>query len=366
MISLGVAQPPRAERRSTLAYSDQGILRSILEAAGGSVRATADATAALEAAAACWQHALEATAVAPSTARTAALTPALLGLVGRELVRRGEFVGMLDVDGARVAVLPAGHWTVRGGVRPSSWRYELEIYGPDGSESWTVPAAGVLHLRYSVQVGRPERGLAPLTWAGSTASLAGNLEQRQSEETGAAVGSVLPVPRDGTGDDPDADGDNDTDPLAKLRADLAGMKGRPMLVESAGSWASAEGLPASQRHADIWRQMRIGGEVPDSHVTLRTEVTRAVLAACGVPAEIIMGADASAAREAWRRFAFGTVAPALRCVESECRDKLGEPGLTLDPSALAAADLVSRSRAVSSLTTAGIEVERALQIAGLT
>ena len=221
-----------------------------------------------------------------------------------------------------------------------------------------------IDIRYSVQVGRPERGLSPLTWASRTASLAGNLEQRQSEETGSPVGSVLPVPADGAKDDPQGDVEMD-DPLTRLRADLAGMKGRPMLVESSGSWANASGLPAGSRQTDIWQPTRIGGEVPESHVGFREQVTRGIAAACGVPAELLLGSDATAAREAWRRFVFGVIAPSLRVLESETRIKLGTPGLTLDPSALAATDLVSRTRAVGSLVTAKVPVEKALKIAGL-
>ena len=70
-----------------------------------------------------------------------------------------------------------------------------------------------MHIRYAVDPARPWLGISPLGWARATGKLAANLEQRLGEESGAPVGSILPVPADG-GDDPEAD------PLAGLRADL--------------------------------------------------------------------------------------------------------------------------------------------------
>ena len=50
----------------------------------------ADAIAAADVAAGQWSRAFASAVVAPATAATAALTPDVLALIGRELLRRGE------------------------------------------------------------------------------------------------------------------------------------------------------------------------------------------------------------------------------------------------------------------------------------
>ena len=64
-----------------------------------------------------------------------------------------------------------------------------------------------------------------LRWARSTGTLAANLETRLGEEAGGPVGHVIPVPHDG------GDGAGD-DRLGMLKADIAAVRGRPILAET--------------------------------------------------------------------------------------------------------------------------------------
>ena len=132
------------------------VTRALIEAAAGTATADASATAALEAAAGCYARAFSVASVTPTTTTTHALTPGCLALIGRDLIRRGESVHLVDVagDGA-VRLVPAGSWDVRGGWRMADWWYRLDLFGPTGNVTRLVPAAAVLHCKYSVDPARP-------------------------------------------------------------------------------------------------------------------------------------------------------------------------------------------------------------------
>ena len=95
-----------------------------------------------------------------------------------------------------------------------------------------------------------------------------------------------------------------------------------------------------------WRQSRIGAEPPDVLRALRSEVGMAVCAATCVPPSLIADdSDGTAQREAWRRFAHGSVAPLGRIVAAELADKLDVLGFAFDFSSLYASDVVGRASA---------------------
>ena len=109
------------------------------------------------------------------------------------------------------------------------------------------------------------------------------------------------------------------------------------------------------------------GPAPTSGtVDVRRSAAVEVAAALGIPPPLI---DAQAAgqgqREAYRRFALLTIAPALRIAAAEIAAKLERPGLRLDTHALGAIDLISRARAVQVLVAAGFETEAAASAAGV-
>ena len=73
-----------------------------------------------------------------------------------------------------------------------------------------------------------------------------------------------------------------------------------------------------------------------------------VLAACGVPPELVSGGDGTSLREAYRRLLHATIAPLGRIVERELRDKVN-PGISLSFDSLFAADIQGRAWAWRSL-----------------
>ena len=351
------AAPPLTERRSSYTSA---VLDALLAGVAGNV-ATPAATAALEACAALFSHAFASAAVTPDTPATRAVTPDLLALISRDLIRRGESLHDIVVDAAGVRLIAAGGWDVRGGVTEPEWMYRLDRYGPSGSLSFIRPSAAVLHFRYAVDPARPWRGVAPLAWARETGKLAGSLESRIGEEMTGPVGTLLPVPGAALpGDEPATDAD---DPLAELRTAIRDLKGKAMLVETTAA-GFGEGPDAAPRHD--WRPQRVGPSVPESAIALRRDVAVTVAAACGVPPPLIAErAEGSGQREAWRRFLHGAVQPLARQVETELRRKLEVPDLALSFDSLFASDLAGRARAFQSMVNGGLDIAAAAGLAGL-
>ena len=183
---------PEREVRESQPFTDS-VVAAILAEAAGSATASPAATGALEAAANVYARAFAAARVTGSEA----ITPACLALLGRNLIRRGEDLHVIDVRRGRVRLIPVGSWDVRGGWDESGWWYRTDLFGPSGNVTRLVPSDSVLHFRYAVDSARPWHGIAPLAWAASTGALAARLELRLAEEAGFPVGAVIPVPEDG-------------------------------------------------------------------------------------------------------------------------------------------------------------------------
>ena len=250
-------------------------------------------------------------------------------------------------------------WDVRGRFDPVTWRYRVDLFGPSGNVTRHLPAAAVIHAKYSVDPARPWFGVGPMSWARLTGKLHSSVEDALADEAGGTRGHVLPVPAG-----PDADGGDDgtDDPNAALRADIEALRGRTVMVETtAAGWG--EGMNAAPR-AD-WKPSRIGANPPASMATLRTDSAQAVLAACGCSADLFMPGDAAGQRESWRRFLHGSVQPLDDLVAAELAVKLDVPGLRLNFDRLFASDLSGRARAFGSLVQGGIDTDRAAALAGL-
>ena len=282
----------------------------------------------------------------------AALTPAV---VARNLIRGGEDFHRIYVPGGHIVLEPCGFAYAHGnGPDPMTWVYNATLYGPTDSRHEWVPAASMLHCRYSVDSSRPWFGQGPLHWAHRTGTLAGALESRLGEEAGGPVGHVIPVPQDG-------DDDSDDDPLAQFKADMSNARGRTLLAETtAAGWG--EGRMAAPL-ADF-KPQRYGANPPATLPSLRTEAGMSVLSACGVPVSLVTDADGTSQREAWRRFVMGSVEPLLAIDGEEIERKL-DTRVTFDLSRLWAHDLAGRAAAFQKLVAGGVAVNEALVTAGL-
>lgn len=336
----------RAEARG---YSDT-LTELLVARAGGREEPTGQAhlTAAVEAAAGMWARAFASADVSPAVD---ALTPGLLAHVGRCLIVPGECVYLIEVRNGSLRLIPSGTWEILGKTPdPDAWTYKLHLEGPDGSQVVTRPAASVLHVRYSWDASRPWQGVGPLTRAGLSADLLSSLETRLQQEAGAPSAYVVPSPVGGQATSTET-----------LRSDLKAAKGGVVMAETmAGGYGDAAGAPQQD-----WGQRRIGASPPDVLRSLRSDVGRGIVAACGVPEALILEADGTAQREAWRRFVHGAVIPVSRIVATEFRDKLDAEGLAFDFGGLYASDVVGRAGAFARMVQGGMDADRAAALSGL-
>ena len=343
------------EKREAQPFTE-AIQRAIFEQASGSTSGDPKALGALEVCAGLWARAFASAQVEPQNRITEGLTPSCLALIGRELCRRGEALLKIHVtpDGL-VKLFPAGSWDVRGGYDPETWMYRIDLFGASLHRTEYIPGPGLIHARYAVDPANPWLGLSPLQYARDTGRLASNLEQRLAEEAGAPVGALIPIPQDG------GDSEDDEDPLYMLKKDIRNAKGRTLLVETTNAgWGEGRGAaPQTDLKAN-----RFGAAPPNVLKDLREGAEITVYSACGVPPDLAELSQGTAAREAWRRFLHGTIAPVGRIVAEELSRKFEIP-IQLKFDELMASDISGRARAFQSLVGGGMEIERAAALAGL-
>ena len=347
----------RPETRSSSSYTDLALLAAVQSAEGTSLIGDVRLTGALEAVCRLYQAVIAVAEVQGPPWLARALSSTWRAQAVRAMLRSGEHLDVIEAaaGGGGVELVPAAAWTILGGPRPSSWSYLTTLDGPSGTLTRQVEADSVLHMRWSVERGRPWVGVGPLQAARSTGQLAGGLETRQSEEASAPVGMIIPMQR-ADGDDPASD----DDPLKLLRNDIATSRGRTLLPET----QMGSGDPAQRPHGD-WKSVRFGGSIPEQHIDLRTKVGMSVASACGVPVALVEAlATGIGQREAWRRFTLSSAAAAWTIVADEVEGKMGvRPELDLSPAY--GSDLTGRAAAVQKLVAAGVPVDQALVKAGL-
>lgn len=150
-------------------YTEQVMAEAEARAIGN--KTDAGALAVAEACVGLWERCLASATVEPPGNRLAALTPALLALVGRSLAVTGNLVCRISVQGTRVTLTPASTWDAFGDADPETWTYRLDLAGPSSTKSVVLSGAAALHFRTGTDSFQPWRGVSPLRRATSTAGL---------------------------------------------------------------------------------------------------------------------------------------------------------------------------------------------------
>ena len=347
---------PKAEHRQAAPYTD-AIVAAIAAAASGKTIATADATAALESAAGLVGRVLAGAKVEGPPMLTKALSPDMMQLTGRELLRRGECVFIIDAMPDGIMLTPGGSWDIAGDADPRSWVYRVDSFGPSGNTTRTVPAEQTLHFRHMTEPSRPWAGLSPLAVARLTGRLHAETEQALADESAGPRGTLIAVPPF----ERDAEDDTAPDATANLRTAIAGLKGKAAILE-AGAWGRDE----SDRPRQDFTPKRLGADFPESMASLRSDTASAILSACGIPPALFeAGADGTSQRESIRRAYASLIQPTARKIEQELSYKLDAP-ITLKFEAAAWADYVGRSTIATKLAAIeGISPDLAMALAGL-
>ena len=341
------ATPNPAPSQPSGSYTNDVLNFLSASASGTSLRGTA---AAIEICAGVWQRGMATAEVSPRNGRTSALTPSILGYIGRYLLRYGEVLFEVGVGQRGITLTPAQHWTVTGGIDPTTWMYEATFQSPSTSVTRTLPAGRVLHLMYSQSHHAPWRGIGPLSEAGLTQELVAQIETALAQEAGTPRGYNFPVP--------------DVGQAGRLTTELRGSKGALNLVPSVASDASW-GAGMESKPADDWVAKRFGFSPPLPMVELRSRVELSILAACGVPTTVMSTSDGTAKKEDFRRFLTLTMVPIGKQIAQQIGDALDVDGLAFDFNDLGAADIAAKGRVFGQLVSNGVSIADAAEVAGL-
>ena len=331
----------RAEVRES--YTDAVIARVMASASAAS---DGSALAAIETAARWWGSGLASATVKPSNIALRSVTPAILDAVGRALCRSGESLHVIAVRNGRVTLTPASAWEIHGSADPSTWRYSATLSGPDATQTVTLDADSVLHIRYAPHPSRPWAGRSPMQMAEDTARAAGLLEKATAGEFNFTQQQVITPRR------------NQTD--YGLTDSLT-----PDTIQKIVSAFSAHvSTGAFVIPADVQAQ-RLGPEPPDSFPLIRDRLENSLLALHGIPPALVAArGTGTALRESFRQVLHALLKPLGALVVEELREKL-HPDAALSFDALRAGDISGTSRAFASLVKAGVTPQSAAGVVGM-
>ena len=314
-------------------------------ASGATGHQQAGATAAVESAIG---HFSRAFAVARVNPFGDVFSPELNALLVRRLLLLGNAVAGVVVDGmGRIAVLPASSYDLGGRANPESWVYSLTFDSPSGSDTVTLPAQAVIHVRVNAASGSRWQGVSPLESAGISSALLARLEQKLADESKARVGYLLPIPELG-----DAELDN-------LKNDLSSLAGNVALVQAGAMDGRDTGSQSD------WTPRRFGATLPANNLTARSEVGMAISAALGLP-PALSGSSRwyGIARRLSPILVNGSIQGYSALFESEISRVMEQP-VRYDFRAMKASDTTGNARTFHLLQMSGIDTERALQLSGL-
>ena len=349
---MGIWQRLRGtERRQALGSYSDAIL-SIIQSQATGASALPGATSALESASGFVSRAFASASV--SSGMAAVLDAPTLSMIGRSLIRGGEYVGVIKMgmgdDFPRLA--PAASYDIAGNEDPSSWIYKIALSGPtmQGTVE-NVPSAGVVHVRYASSPGAPHRGIGPLQSAHLAGRLSAEVSKALADELSGPRGQLLPLPNV-SGDSPE---------VAALRSDIKGLSGSLAFVES---MSDSFGTGPQSNATSGWDVKRVGADIPSGSIEAAKLAFGEVLAACGLSVALFDSSSDSGAREAFRQALHSVLVPLGRLVSSELTAKLGAD-VQLDFTALGAGDISGRARALQSMVKAGVDISRAMALSGL-
>ena len=340
------------DREESGSYTDA--LVSLLQSRAGGALPQAGATAALESCSGFVSRSFASADVTTADSTMAGiLDPHTLSVIGRALIRNGEFLAVIQMgmesDTPRLAT--AASWTVTGGADPKGWVYQVSLAGPSAQTAIVVPAAGVVHIRYTSDQTSMHRGIGPLQSARIAGRLSAEVSTALADELSGPRGALLPLPNV-SGDSPEIDA---------LKSDIRGLGGGLAFVEA---MADQFGSGPTTNPSQGWTTQRIGAAIPESTIVAAKMAFAEVCSACGLSVALWDTSPGTASREAFRQALHSVLIPLGRLVSSELTAKM-ESDIDLEWTATGAGDISGRARALQSMITAGVDLEKAMALSGL-
>lgn len=334
------------ETRAGQTFTDATIA-ALTARADGNELVVPTATGALESCAGVVGRGFAAAQVGGRPMIAAALTPDVLEMTGRALIRRGEILFYIDTTGDRLLLLPATSYNVMGGPNPATWEYDLMLAGPSGTMHHThLSADSVIHVKYAVDPVEPWRGNAPLEVARQAGRLSSETVNALADESSTPVGQLMGLPVDGN--DPT---------VTELKADMKTSRGKMGFLQT-GDWGAV-----GTGYVDVVPK-RFGASPTEHLVDLFKHSSAEVYSACGFNPSLFVSGDSASLREAYRLALFAVIAPLAVKVEAELTAKL-ETEVTLGFNEMKAADVQGRARSFKAMVDGGMQLERAVALSGL-
>lgn len=280
--------------------------------------------------------------------------------LARELMLHGEAVRLIDVRDGSINLLEASNWTISsepGAVSPSKWNYKLTIPAPGGAQTKNVTSDAVIHIRLHVDPAFPWKGRNPLAACPAFADASRRLERYLEIELRTPVGKIIPVPPAQT-DYQTAEGDV-VSPLKTLKEGLQKLDGRIATPETLLNTGDGRGSAPARD----WVPQPLQPVFPAHTPEILESIRSSVYAACGVPSAL-WSSGAASTREAFRAFLVATLKPITNLMIEEIESKL-ETRISFDFGPLLSGDVTAKARATKGLVDAGVKLETALTMAGL-
>ena len=352
----GIFSRKTKNRQSESGYTSR-FLQASHDAASGSELKLNTIHSALVAAA----NLVERSILASTVAGSPAINHVTASRMARELMLTGESVRLISVQDGMISLLPVSDWTITsqaGAVSPKDWNYKLTIPAPGGSQTRNVSSDAVIHIRLHVDPFQPWKGRNPLAACPAFADASKRLERYIEIELRTPVGRIIPVPQ-AQADYDTADG-NSVSPLNDLKAGLEKLDGRIATPETMMNTGDGRGSSPARD----WVPQNLQPAFPASTPEILDSIRSSVYAACGVPSAL-WSSGAASTREAFRAFLVSCLVPITNVMIDEFERKL-EARISFDFGALLSGDVTAKARATKGLVDAGVELETALTMAGLT
>ena len=289
-----------------------------------------------------------------------ALTPQTLGSLARDFVLYGESVRLIGFEQGRLLLRPCVIVEVEGGPRDPIYR--VEEIGPVQTIEHTPRPGELLHVVWDRESSRPWRGSPRWQRSYAIRALAA-LERSIGHEAAGPVGHALTAPADAQISAATERAQYLDDMLDRVNS-AAGDAVRVTTQNQTRTWLNDGTAKPAQNVLDELR--RFGPEFSGSTPLVLAELRAASAAVYGIAPPLIEARAPSAARrEALREFIEVAAEPVARVLTEVLSEQLDAPDLQLALPQLRSADIASRARAVHSLGAAGVELDEALALAGL-
>ena len=283
-----------------------------------------------------------------SGAHSEALRPHL-GNVARSLVDCGESTFSIEVSSTgQLTLIPVKIADVIGTASPETWVYGVTRSGPSENRAIALPAESILAFKVNASASRAWRGIGALQAAsGGTADLLAELEKQMTTESRMPPARLISAG------------------VSKEQRQGVGDSVRKGVVVVISGGRSGGRDPAGPLSSGV-----IKGEITAAGVQLHAQLSGLISSVVGVPADLLSAGSEAGSRESFRRMAATTIASLLEAISVEWNQKIGELDISMDR--LRAGDISARARAVGSranavknLVSGGVDIDRALVIAGL-